>query len=98
MTYQKDFLNTIDYDVEWIEERNKGRLILLETSNEIHYINLSQTGDVRGRNYQVQSIPTALSIYLSESKYQKEENLILVLFFCHLMEIMKLIICYSFIE
>lgn len=70
----KRLLNTIDYDVEWIEERNKGRLILLETSNEIHYINLSQTGDVRGRNYQVQSIPTALSIYLSESKYQKKKT------------------------
>lgn len=70
----KRLLNTIDYDVEWIEERNKGRLILLETSNEVHYINLSQTGDVRGRNYQVQSIPTALSIYLSELKYQKKKT------------------------
>ena len=36
----KRLLNTIDYDVEWIEERNKGRLIILETSNEIHYIDL----------------------------------------------------------
>lgn len=62
-----------DYEVEWIEQRNKGRLITLETNKTIEYINLSQTGTVRGRNYQVQSIPTALSIYLSEEKSQKKK-------------------------
>lgn len=36
----KRLSNTIDYDVEWIEERNKGSLIILETSNEINYIDL----------------------------------------------------------
>ena len=64
---------TKDYEVEWIEQRNKGRLITLETNKTIEYINLSQTGTVRGRNYQVQSIPTALSIYLSEEKSQKKK-------------------------
>lgn len=64
---------TKDYDVKWIEKRNKGRLITLETDKTIEYINLSQTGTVRGRNYQVQSIPTALSIYLSEEKNQNKK-------------------------
>ena len=64
---------TKDYEVEWLEQRNKGRLITLETNTTIEYINLSQTGTVRGRNYQVQSIPTALSIYLSEEKSQKKK-------------------------
>lgn len=58
--------NTKDYDIVWIEKRNKGRLITLETENIINYINLSQTGRIQGRNYQVQSIPTALSIFLNE--------------------------------
>jgi len=62
-----------NYEVVWKEERNKGRLITLETDNEIFYINLSQTGQVRGRNYQVQSIPTALSIFLAEEKHQKKK-------------------------
>ena len=64
---------TKDYEVEWLEQRNKGRLIILETNTTIEYINLSQTGTIRGRNYQVQSIPTALSIYLSEEKIQKKK-------------------------
>ncbi len=66
-------LKTTDYEIEWIEERNKGRLIILETYSSKEYINLSQTGKVKGRNYQVQSIPTALSIYLNEEKIQKKK-------------------------
>lgn len=66
-------LKTNDYDVEWCPEKNKGRLITLETDNTIHYINLSQTGRVKGRNYQIQSIPTALSIYLTQKKFSKKK-------------------------
>lgn len=66
-------LNTNDYEVEWIEKRNEGRLITLETSNTIEYINLSQEGKIGGRNYQVQSIPTALSKYLKEEKRQTKK-------------------------
>lgn len=65
-------LKTTDYDIDWINERNKGRLITLETEKTIYYINLSQTGKVRGRNYQIQSIPTALSIFLFEQKFIKK--------------------------
>ncbi len=66
-------IHSFDYEVQWVEERNKGRLITLETDKEKFYINLSQTGRVRGRNYQVQSIPTALSIYFNEEKCQKKK-------------------------
>lgn len=66
-------LKTTEYEIEWIEERNNGRLIILETNNSKEYINLSQTGKVKGRNYQVQSIPTALSIYLNEEKNQMKK-------------------------
>ena len=68
----KRLLGTTEYDICWHEKRNKGRLITLETDETIEYINLSQTGNVRGRNYQVQSIPTALSVYLEEEKYKKK--------------------------
>lgn len=67
--------NTNDYDVVWVEKRNKGRLITLETDNIINYINLSQTGQIKGRNYQVQSIPTALSIFLNEEANNKKSSL-----------------------
>ena len=70
----KRLLNTLEYDVVWLEERNKGRLITLETNSEVYYINLSQTGQVNGRNYQVQSIPTALSIYLKDLSIQKKKS------------------------
>lgn len=67
--------NTKDYDIVWIEERNKGRLITLETDKIINYINLSQEGKIKGRNYQVQSIPTALSIFLKEEANNKKHCL-----------------------
>lgn len=61
-------LGTTDYDVVWRDERIKGRLIYLETDDCIHYINLSQNGLMRSRDYQVQSIPTALAMYLADQK------------------------------
>lgn len=67
--------NTKDYEIVWIEKRNKGRLITLETENIINYINLSQTGRIQGRNYQVQSIPTALSIFLNEEANNRKCSL-----------------------
>lgn len=66
--------STDDFEVVWIESRNKGRLITLETDDTINYINLSQTGNIRGRNYQVQSVPTALSIFLQEEQSNKKKS------------------------
>lgn len=63
-----------DYDVIWKEERIKGRVIKLETNKEINYICLSQNGHIRGRDYQIQSIPTALSQYLREQDYNKKKS------------------------
>lgn len=68
-------IHTKDYDIDWVDQRNRGRLILLETDDTFHYINLSQTGKVQGRNYQVQSIPTALSLYLERKHYIKKKCL-----------------------
>ena len=62
-----------EYDVVWIEKRIKGRLIIFETDSAIHYINLSQNGRIRGRDYQIQSIPTALSQYLFEQTIHKKK-------------------------
>ena len=73
-------LDTTDYDVCWEEKRNKGRMITLETDDTKHYINLSQEGKIEGRDYQVQSIPTALSIYLKE-KLTEEKNCIFYFYF-----------------
>ncbi|HHT67144.1 MAG TPA: hypothetical protein GX010_02845 [Erysipelotrichaceae bacterium] len=64
-----------NYDVKWREKKIKGRLIYLETSDCIYYINLSQNGHLRGRDYQVQSIPTALGIYLSDQKKNNASEL-----------------------
>lgn len=65
---------TKDFNVVWIESRNIGRLITLETNDTINYINLSQTGRIEGRNYQVQSVPTALSIFLKEELNHKKSS------------------------
>ena len=70
----KRLIKNNEFEVVWKEERNKGRLIILETDEEKFYINLSRTGQVRGRNYQIQSIPTALSIYLSEERNNKKKS------------------------
>ena len=63
-----------DYEVIWEEKRIVGRLIKLETDDQIIYINLSQNGIIRGRDYQIQSIPTALSIFLNEQGYNKKKS------------------------
>lgn len=64
----KDICNKItgqtNFDVIWENTNFKGRLITLETDTGINYINLSQTGHLSARNWQVQSIPTALSMFL----------------------------------
>lgn len=65
-------LGTKDYDVVWINDRIKGRLITLETNDTKYYINLSQNGLMRSRDYQVQSIPTALAMYLKDQKHSKK--------------------------
>ncbi len=55
-----------EYTLKWVEERNKGRLVILETDNEKYYITLSTHGDVVSRNAYFQSVPTAFSKYLDD--------------------------------
>lgn len=64
-----------DFEVQWIENRNRGRLIILETKDCVNYITLSQYGNIVGRNYQIQSVPTALGLYLKESLENKKKSL-----------------------
>lgn len=49
-------------------ERNKGRLLKLVDENKkiVYYINLSQEGEIKGRNYYFQSVSTALEIFFEE--------------------------------
>ena len=69
-------LGHTNYDVVWKEERIKGRLIYLDTNNCTHYITMSQNGYMKSRDYQVQSIPTALAMYLADQrKIKKKKNL-----------------------
>lgn len=56
------------YEVEWIEKRNEGRLITLETDDTVYYVNLSQYGLIQSRNNYFQSVATALRIYLQGKK------------------------------
>ncbi len=55
--------STTDYSVQYKEERNVGRSLICESGNDIAYLTLSPNGQVRGRNYFFQSVPTALKIY-----------------------------------
>lgn len=63
-----------DYDVIWLEKRIEGRMITFETNDEVNFINLSQNGVLRSRNNQLQSVPTALAIYLNEQRKIKKKK------------------------
>ncbi len=67
-------IKTTDYDIVWINDRNIGRLITLETDDVIHYINLSQNGPIQSRNNYFQSVPTALSLYINANAESQKEK------------------------
>ena len=69
----KRILNSADYDVVWYEKRIVGRLIKFETDDFVNYINLSQGGFIRGRDYQIQSVPTAFALFLKEQMSQTKK-------------------------
>lgn len=50
---------------------NKGRMITLEYGGMTHYVTLSER-DIRGRNSSLQSVPTALNIFYSDSNPNKQ--------------------------
>jgi predicted restriction endonuclease len=54
-----------DFEIDWIEEKNIGRIVELEYNNHIYYLTISQTGTVTSRNNYFQSVSTAFAIYLS---------------------------------
>lgn len=57
---------THDFNIEWIKERNEGRLAVFETNQKIFYISISGPNPQGGRNSYFQSVPTAFSIFLKE--------------------------------
>lgn len=61
-----------DYEVIWIDKPyNKGRLIKLYHDDMISYISLSEN-IVESRNSVVQSVPSALNLYYSEERPNKD--------------------------
>lgn len=63
---------TSDYEVEWIDERNEGRYIILELEGVHHIISISNYGLVEGRNQYMQSVATAYTDYLNYKKNNKD--------------------------
>ncbi len=63
--------NIEEYDVEWRNQGNKGRSITCECDGKIAFINLSQYGNVNGRNSYFQSVSTAIGQYME----YREKNL-----------------------
>lgn len=61
------------YEVVWVEQRIKGKLFKLETSDYNYYITYTPKS-VEGRNSYIQSIPTALSEYLQQSLNEKNKK------------------------
>lgn len=68
----KALISSTDYDIEWIEEKNIGRLIELETDSKKLYINLSQYGEITARNNYFQSVITAYGQFLNASRGAKK--------------------------
>ena len=69
------------FKVEWEENRNKGRLVVLETDSEVFYITLSPYGTVRSRNSYFQSVPTAFGFFLSSTSIVSQKKHIFAFYF-----------------
>lgn len=50
---------------------NKGRLIFVEYKDVIYYVSLSETS-IEGRNSSLQSVPTAINLYYSDVRQNKQ--------------------------
>lgn len=62
------------FDVEWVEERIKGKMFTLETEELLFYITYTPKV-VGGRNSYLQSVPTAFGLFLKESaRVQKKSQ------------------------
>lgn len=81
-----------EYNLIWLEERNSGRLVLLETDKDRYYITLSPYGRVVSRNSYFQSVPTAFSKYMDDSSVSPKSRHF-CFYFCPVKEIIKLAIC-----
>ena len=50
---------------------NRGRLIVVEYDNVVYYVSLSEIS-IEGRNSSLQSVPTAINIYYSDTRVNKQ--------------------------
>lgn len=67
-----------DYDLQIIDTGyNKGRLLTLEYDGVCHFITLSESA-IKGRNSSVQSVPTAINIFLQMIIHTKNYIIILL--------------------
>lgn len=61
-----------EFEIEWREEVNTGRVLLGFFNNIKYFINLSQYGLVESRNNYLQSVPTAYEQYFNDTETKKE--------------------------
>lgn len=62
----KKLTKQTQYEIQWVDERIKGKMFVLETDDSIYYITYTPKV-VGGRNSYLQSVPTAFGLYLKES-------------------------------
>ena len=65
MEIAKKLTNQDIYEVEWLEKRNEGRYIFLETDEHVYFISISNYGLVTGRNSYMQNVATAYTDFLN---------------------------------
>lgn len=63
----------IKYTYEFVEEGyNKGRLAIIKYRGFTNYVSISETGEIKGRNYYFQSLTTALVRYYLDTNPNKK--------------------------
>lgn len=55
-----------EYDIQWVEQRIKGKMFTFETDKCKYFITFTPN-EVKSRNSYLQSVPTAFGLYLNES-------------------------------
>lgn len=74
----KSLTGQCNYEVEWLEERNEGRLAILETQDKTFFVTITGANPQAGRNSYYQSVPTALRMFLGRAVKSKFEFVVCV--------------------
>lgn len=70
-----ELTGSIDYEVEYLNERNYGRYITLENEDNCYFIAISHFGLVESRNSYMQSVSTAYTDYLNYGQLNPEKSI-----------------------